>query len=52
MFIPALHTLQTSSPHGIEESLDVLFGMAEFDSESESGLSYSGAQRRNDKIWK
>ena len=25
---------------------------SEFDSESESGLSYPGAQRRNDKIWK
>ena len=28
MFIPALHTLQTSTPHGIEESHDVLCGMA------------------------
>ena len=28
MFIPALHTRQTSSPHGIEESNDVLCGMA------------------------
>ena len=28
MFIPALHTRQTSSPHGIEESHDVLCGMA------------------------